>query len=139
LLCRRAQEPARGLWNPPGGFAEAGETLEEAAARETPEETGVWISPGTMILYGVANLPHMNEIYVGFEARLSTERRLVVGPEMSEVRFWAESELPISQLAFSDMVGDVVARFFHGLRTGDANVTAVTINVAQQSKADSDH
>ena len=35
LLCRRAIEPRAGLWTLPAGFMENGETIEEAAARET--------------------------------------------------------------------------------------------------------
>lgn len=41
LLVKRRDEPSRGLWSPPGGSLELGETVEEAAARETLEETGV--------------------------------------------------------------------------------------------------
>ena len=43
LLIRRAREPAMGKWAPPGGFLDAGETLEHAAVREVAEETGVEI------------------------------------------------------------------------------------------------
>ena len=38
LLCRRGIEPRHGLWTIPAGFMENGETIEQAAARETLEE-----------------------------------------------------------------------------------------------------
>lgn len=41
LLVKRRDEPSRGFWSPPGGSLELGETVEEAAVRETLEETGV--------------------------------------------------------------------------------------------------
>jgi ADP-ribose pyrophosphatase YjhB (NUDIX family) len=41
LLVRRAQEPAKGMWCFPIGFAECGESIEEAALRELKEESGV--------------------------------------------------------------------------------------------------
>lgn len=57
LLCRRANAPAAGRWALPGGFMECGETLEEAAARETFEETGVRLDAGTLRLHAVSTLP----------------------------------------------------------------------------------
>jgi ADP-ribose pyrophosphatase YjhB (NUDIX family) len=45
LLVKRRDEPSRGLWSPPGGSVELGETVEAAAARETLEETGVRVRP----------------------------------------------------------------------------------------------
>lgn len=45
LLVKRRDEPSRGLCGPPGGSLELGETVEEAAARETLEETGVTVRP----------------------------------------------------------------------------------------------
>lgn len=41
LLVRRRNEPHAGMWCLPTGFAELGETIEEAALRELHEETGV--------------------------------------------------------------------------------------------------
>ncbi|MEK6986837.1 MAG: NUDIX hydrolase [Candidatus Thermoplasmatota archaeon] len=45
LLVKRRDEPNQGRWSPPGGSVELGETVEEAAARETMEETGVAVRP----------------------------------------------------------------------------------------------
>lgn len=41
LLVQRGREPALGLWSIPGGHVEPGESAEQAAVRETFEETGL--------------------------------------------------------------------------------------------------
>jgi ADP-ribose pyrophosphatase len=49
LLVQRGIEPGRGLWAIPGGTLKLGETLQECAAREILEETGVTIVVGQCI------------------------------------------------------------------------------------------
>jgi ADP-ribose pyrophosphatase len=43
LLVKRGSSPGKGLWAPPGGLVELGETVREAAEREILEETGISI------------------------------------------------------------------------------------------------
>jgi 8-oxo-dGTP diphosphatase len=49
LLVKRGAEPSRGLWAIPGGTLELGETMQECAAREILEETGITIKVGACI------------------------------------------------------------------------------------------
>lgn len=43
LVVRRSKAPAKGTWHIPGGFAEIGESIEQAIAREIKEELSIEI------------------------------------------------------------------------------------------------
>jgi ADP-ribose pyrophosphatase YjhB (NUDIX family) len=104
LLCQRAIAPAAGLWALPGGFMECGETLEEAAARETFEETGVRVDPALLRLHAVSTLPEISEVYVGFTALLTQPPRLTCGPECNAVGFFEQDKVPWNALSYPDVI-----------------------------------
>lgn len=117
LLCRRAAPPASGRWVLPGGFMESSETLEEAAARETYEETGVRLDPREVRLYAVAALPEISEIYVGFLATITGHTELACGSECTELGFFCETDLPWTELAYPD-IGAYLRVYFCEHRRG---------------------
>jgi len=97
LLCRRAIEPRKGYWTLPAGFMENGETLEQAAARETLEEANARVHG--LQLYTVFDLPHISQVYIFFRAELA-DLDFSAGEESLEVQLFEESDIPWGELAF---------------------------------------
>jgi ADP-ribose pyrophosphatase YjhB (NUDIX family) len=108
LLCRRAIEPRHGLWTLPAGFLENGETAAAGAVRETLEEADARVDIGG--LYTFYNLPHINQIYLLFRARL-LDLDFGPGPESLDVRLFREHEIPWQELAFRT-VGETLKNYF---------------------------
>ena len=97
LLCRRAIEPRHGLWTLPAGFMENGETIAEAATRETWEEANARIEIGE--LYSIYSLPYINQVHVLFRAKLLA-LDFWPGSESLEVKLFSEAEIPWNEIAF---------------------------------------
>ena len=76
---------------------ENGETTPEAAARETLEEANAQVQIGD--LYSMYNIPHINQVYLLFRARL-LNLDFSPGAESLEVKLFAEQEIPWDSLAF---------------------------------------
>jgi 8-oxo-dGTP diphosphatase len=78
LLVKRAREPAKDMWCFPIGFAESGESIEDAALRELKEEAGI----DGKILELVDVYSESNEIYGGVLV-VSFEAERVSGTEIA--------------------------------------------------------
>lgn len=103
LLLKRTDN---GCWGPPGGSAEPGEKVEEAARRETFEETGLKV--GDMRLFGVFSGPELfyrypngDEVYNVSIVYISDdlpgqagEPVLELNHEHSEWRWFAAGDIP---------------------------------------------
>jgi ADP-ribose pyrophosphatase YjhB (NUDIX family) len=96
LLVKRNHEPRMGQWSFPSGYVDRGEVLEEAAVRETKEETGLDV--GIDRLLGAYSTKDEPVIFLAYAARV-VGGRIEVGPECQEVRFFAPEALP--PLAFA--------------------------------------
>ena len=103
LLVRLNYGPRDGRWALPGGLVEADETPEQAAVRETEEETGfevglegllaTWMRPGFPILVVI------------YRARIITGTLRVAPDEASEARFFPRESLPpLDELAWPSTV-----------------------------------
>jgi len=98
VLVKRARDPFKNMWCCPIGFAETGESIEDAALRELKEETGI---EGKIVqLVDVSS--HTNDYY-GDLLIVSFEAEKVGGTEMAgddavECRYFPIRSLP--RLAF---------------------------------------
>ncbi|WP_312600585.1 NUDIX hydrolase [Pseudomonas luteola] len=118
LLCRRAIEPRRGYWTLPAGFMENGETIEQAAARETWEEACANV--GNLKLYTLFDLPHINQVYMLFRGEL-VGRSFGIGEESLETALFDEADIPWSSLTFPT-IARTLECFFADRRTGHYSV-----------------
>ena len=95
-LLRRTLHEGAGRWTFPGGFVDLGETVEEAAVRETREELEMEIELGGLV--GVYSRADTRAVLIVFHARALGIARETA--EASQVRAFAPDELPWDEMAF---------------------------------------
>ncbi len=97
ILIRRGIEPGKGWWAQPGGFLEVDETVNQAAIRETWEETGLIVEPGDIV--GLYTRLEAIVVTIAFEARI-VGGTAAPTPEATEIRAFAPEAIPWSGIAF---------------------------------------
>lgn len=103
LLCRRAADPYRGMWDLAGGFIEADEAPLEGLRREIREELGARVQRArfrgfVLDRYGVGGIPVLGLVY---EVRLAG--RITARSDVSEVRWFARDALPWRRIGFASI------------------------------------
>lgn len=97
LLCRRAIAPRMGMWTLPAGFMENGESMLEAALRETKEEARAEMEAAE--LFAFIDVPGVSQVHVFYRGKLVAGQHLP-GEESLETALFPESEIPWDDLAF---------------------------------------
>jgi 8-oxo-dGTP diphosphatase len=107
LLIRRGKPPFKGDWALPGGKVkqEEGETVEQAAARELLEETGLCLSP-KQIVRGIVGIfadpgrdPRGRVVSCAFLVRVPEGTTVCAGDDAAEAAWFGLDALP-KPLAF---------------------------------------
>jgi NADH pyrophosphatase NudC (nudix superfamily) len=88
VLLGHAQRHPPKLYTVLAGFVEAGETFEAAVARETWEETGVIVDPGSVRYIGSQPWPFPQSCMIGFTATADDTAPLTVDPNELEHAAW---------------------------------------------------
>jgi ADP-ribose pyrophosphatase YjhB (NUDIX family) len=98
VLGRRSIEPAKGRWGFPCGYVEWGESVEEAAIRETHEEIGLKVKIRSLLgVYSYSDAGVATVVYVAHAPRSQKPQSL---QETDEVKIFSKKQIPWDELAF---------------------------------------
>src|SRR6185503_16034814 len=111
VLLKRGVEPALGKWVFPSGYVDRGETVQEAAIRETKEESELDVKLGPLL--NVYSYPRSPSVIVVFTAEV-IGGELTAADESTDARIFAPKELPWHELAFDstrDALKDYIEKY----------------------------
>ncbi|HET7091652.1 MAG TPA: NUDIX domain-containing protein [Anaerolineae bacterium] len=111
LLIRRTIPPLKGYWAPPAGHVEIGESVPEAATRETKEEAGVDVVLDGLL--GVYSQADVKVVIIAYRGRVCGGEPKA-GADADEVGLFAPGELPV-QPPPDPLSATVMDRWFYGV------------------------
>ncbi len=97
VLLKRGVEPGLGKWVFPGGYVDRGESVREAAVRETKEESQLDVRLGPLL--DVYSYPRSPNVIVVYTAEV-IGGELSAADECTAAEIFVPEELPWAELAF---------------------------------------
>lgn len=114
VLLKRGVEPAQGKWVFPGGYVDRGESVEDAAIRETKEESMLDVKLASLLnVYSYARSPNVIVVY----AAEVLGGELAAADESVEAGAFRPSQIPWDDLAFEstrDALNDYIRLYLQG-------------------------
>jgi mutator protein MutT len=113
LLSRRANDPAAGMWDLPGGFLEEGEHPLDCLRRELREEAGISLTDERLLGLWMDTYEYKRRVVatlnVYYSARVA-EGTPQAADDVAELRWFAPDEVPVDDLAFAHITEVLSAR-----------------------------
>ena len=97
VLLKRGVEPALGKWVFPGGYVDRGESVQDAASRETKEESQLDVRVNSLL--NVYSYPRSPNVIVVYAAEV-IGGELAAADESTEAGIFSPNEVPWQALAF---------------------------------------
>lgn len=111
VLLKRGVEPEIGKWVFPGGYVDRGESVRDAAVRETKEESQLDVKLGPLL--NVYSYPRSANVIVVYTAEV-VGGVLTAADESTDARIFSPNEIPWDDLAFAstrDAINDYLASY----------------------------
>ncbi|MDD5712758.1 MAG: NUDIX domain-containing protein, partial [Smithellaceae bacterium] len=128
LLVKRGRKPYKGKWCLPTGFAESGESIEEAALRELEEEAGIKGRVASLVdVDSNRNYLYGDLLFIAFEVE-QTDGQIRAGSDTTDVRYFPAEALP--KLAFAAN-GKAIGAYVRGKAESWAIFDSFTLAVSK--------
>lgn len=119
LLVRRGEEPFLGMWALPGGFVHLDESLEEAAARELEEETGIGDAYlEQLFTYGdLQRDPRGRVVTVAYFALIAADKPICTegGTDTTQASWFSINQLPDLAFDHAKIISNALIRLRYKL------------------------
>jgi len=114
LVTTRANDPAKGTLDLPGGFVDLGESAEQALAREIREETGLNLLTAAYLCSEPNTYPYKGVVYktldMAFICQVKEPEKAKAADDVAAVRWVLPTEIDPQEFGF-DSIRRVVVRF----------------------------